>query len=1274
MKKISHLFTTTAALLFACSAMAQSPYEFKCRDYIATPDRSQDKFSYDETNNTFTINDTGTNNIAFQMDKKTDYAYYITNEQTWFAVKGTNLSTATANSDIWWFNGFNKAASAEANHAVTTADGEQIVVWNIKDNDMLNPNMNYSGKYIYLSSQGNQFSHCLGLTSTKGTSTISLVGYFTPYELAATYPALMTRMGYTANGISLTTEIKGKAEEFIAEAEKMIGNSFYEKHKSKLKAAKTKAEDALVGLGSADYTTALQIMKEIRDVVESIKAENINGISSYTRTANGIDAMQNDVCIKIIFHDDYVVRVHKSHSANITKNSLTVVQPAAPATEFSVEEKDGEIILDNSHVVVKLDMATANVSVLRKDGTVLTEEVRSSFAPCNDGPNKSNNIQQSFRLSKDEYIFGLGQIQNGMLNQRGVSMNMVQTNMQVYTPYFQSTKNYGLFWDNYSPTTFVDSESQTQFMSTGNEIDYYVLVGEKSTDVTPLMRQLTGQSPMPALWNLGLYQSKERYTSADETMGVVNEYRKRGVPLDCIVQDWQYWGDDAHWNAMEFLNPTFANYDQMIKSIHDNNAKLMISVWANFGPETNQYKYFSNKGRMIEALSYPFGAGVKPYDCYDPTTRDEFWQYLYSGLMSKDIDALWLDSSEPDHLLFSTAEYDYVTGTGQTWRELRNAFPLAHVGGVHDHFRADALAGKTGLADKRVSILTRSAFAGQQRYGANTWSGDVTASWENFAAQIPAALNFSACGIPYWNSDIGGFFLGNFYGVGDVNWRRLYMRWLQFGTFTPMMRFHGTMTPREIYQFGNENDGIGDYDHILKYVKLRYRMLPYLYSTAWQVTSAGASFMTALPIAFNDDRQGYDVKDQYMFGDAFLVSPIIQDHTNQRDVYLPAGHKWIDFWTGETHEGGQTVTKKGTADIIPLYVKAGSIMPWGPDVQYSTEKKWDNLEVRVYPGADGKFVLYEDENDGYAYENGKYTEIPFTWNEQTQTLTIGKRTGEFDGMLTERTFRICKVTKYNGTGDLHATEYSAEVKYTGEEISVVLNDKQGKPAELIDCTADYIQNPSFEDDGTTLTKKAPKGWKVKSTTAWWGVNQGGGDGDPAATDGKFIFGVWDAYNNLRPSISQTISNLPKGNYTLTVDMHASGTIDQARMGNQRLYVNDEEALFRDQMVTSGTGDNYPMQTLTLRFTQEKDGPVIIGVTTDGAPSSTWFKIDNFRLYKTIDEDFVPTAINTVSTATKVVGTELYDLSGRRILQYQKGVNIVREQMSDGTMRVKKVLK
>lgn len=1268
-----HLLCLLLSSIFSFTSVAQKPFEFRCTDYLATPDRSQAKFSYDKEKNTFTINDSGTNNIAFQMDKNVDNYYYITNEQTWFVVKGSNLSTTLSNSDIWWFNGFNKGGSVEANHAVTASDGEQLIVWNIKDNASLNPNMDYSNEQIYLSSQSNQFSHCMGLTSTGSSSTISMIGYFAPYELAATYPDMMTAMGYTADGTSLTEELKAKIDVLLASVDEMLADSDYADYKETLQAVKDKALSTLAGMAATDYAAALQIMKELREVMGAATVKHNTSISSYTRTAHGIDAMQGDVCVKIIFHDDNVVRIYKSYSADITKKSWSVVQPAAEAVDFSLDEAEGVVTLDNAHVVVTLDLATACINVCRKDGTVLIREAGNLFSPYMDGPNSSYKIQQSFTLDADEYIFGMGQIQNGALNQRGKIINLVQDNMKVCIPYFQSSKNYGLFWDNYSPTTFTDMEEETRFMSTGNEIDYYVLVGEESGDVLPLMRELTGHSPMPALWNFGLYQSKERYTSANETMQVVKEYRKRGVPLDCIVQDWQYWGDDAHWNAMEFLNPSFSNYAQMIKSVHDDNAKLMISVWANFGPQTKQFAHFSQKGRMIEAVSYPFGAGVKPYDCYDATTRDEYWQYLYAGLMNKDIDALWLDSSEPDYQQQSPNDYDYVTGTGLTWRELRNAFPLAHVGGVHDHFRADALGGKTGLSGKRVSILTRSAFAGQQRYGANTWSGDVTSSWDNLAAQIPAALNFSACGIPYWNSDIGGFFTGSYGGVNDANWRRLYMRWLQFGTFTPMMRFHGTNTPREIYQFGSEKDGIGDYDHILKYVKMRYRMLPYLYSTAWQVCRADATFMTALPIAFGHDRQCYDIKDQYMFGDAFLVAPIVTDNTNQREVYLPAGQQWLDFWSGETHQGGQTVVKKGTADIIPLYIKAGSILPWGPDVQYSTEKAWDNLEIRVYPGADGSFVLYEDENDNYNYEQGQYTEIPFTWDEQSQTLTIGERKGEFEGMLRERTFRICKVSAHHATGDLHATDYDAIIQYTGEEVSVVLDRKVEEPAVLTDCTMDYIQNPSFEEDGRTLTKQAPRGWTVNSNTTWWGVNQGGGNEDPAATDGNFIFGVWDN-NVLSASISQSISNLPSGKYTLTVDIHAPGRIAEARLGNQRLFANDHSALMREQFVTCGTGDNYPMQTLTLGFTQDSDGsPLTIGVATDGAPRQTWFKIDNFRLYAVAGEDSDPTSVSRDTGVPQVVRAEVFSVSGQRILQRQEGVNVVREYMSDGTQRTSKVI-
>lgn len=1266
------MLLTVAGLM----VMAQKPYEFRCTDYLATPDRSQEKFSYDTEANTFTITDGGAFNIAFQMDKGRDFAYYITNEQTWFVVEGSNLSMALSGSAIWWFNGYNRGASAPADCAVRTEDGTCVVAWNIKDNDLLNAHLNYADRMIYLTSGGSEFSHCLGLTSTTGKSTISHVGYFAPYELAATYPALMKQMGYTADGASLTAELRTKVETLMAEAEQLMADEAYATRKTELEEAVAKAGKALDSIGETGYTEALRTLKELGKVIDRVKTEAKTGVSTYYTIENGIEARQGELYIKAIYHAPDVVRIYKSHLADLTrKKSLSVVQTPAARTDFTVEEKDGVVTMDNGHVRVSMALETGYINVLRTDGTVLIQEGECSFVPYMDGPNESYRIRQTFHLDKEEYIFGMGQIQNGALNQRGKMATLVQDNMKVCIPYFQSTKNYGFFWDNYSPTTFTDSEEETCFQSTGAEIDYYVLAGENSTDIVPIMRRLTGHCPMPALWNLGLYQSKERYTSADETRGVVEKYRALGVPLDCIVQDWQYWGDDAHWNAMEFLNPTFANYQRMIQGVHDMNAKLMISVWANFGPQTKQYAHFNGKGRMIEAVSYPFGAGVKPYDCYDETTRDEYWAYLYNGLMSKDIDALWLDSSEPDYQQQSPNDYDYVTGTGQTWRELRNAFPLAHVGGVHDHFRNDALSGKMGLDGKRVSILTRSAFAGQQRYGANTWSGDVTASWENLKAQIPAALNLSACGIPYWNSDIGGFFVGGYGGVGDANWRRLYMRWLQFGTFTPMMRFHGTGTPREIYQFGSEGDGIGDFDHVLKYVKLRYRLLPYLYSTARQVNKSDVSFMTALPIAFGFDRNCYDVDDQYMFGDAFMVAPIVTDHVNGRDVYLPEGNRWIDFWTGQMHEGGQTVYKAGKADMIPLYVKAGSILPWGPDVQYATEKSWDNLEIRVYPGADGSFILYEDENDNYNYESGHYTEIPFTWDDANRTLTIGKRTGRFDGMLANRIFNLCMVTKHNATGDLHAVRYLASVAYTGEEVSVVLDDKQGEPAVLTDITTEYIVNPSFEADGGTLYKVAPRGWQVSSNTEWWGVNRGGGNGDPVATDGAHIFGVWDGRNTLSPSISQTINGLPAGNYTLTVDMHVSGTMAESRLGNQCLFAGDESVRFRDQMLTCGTGDNFPMQTLVLHFTQQKEkAPITIGVRTEGAPAQTWFKIDNFRLYATIDEDFVPTRIKSTGNTLRVVAIEMFDLSGRRISRMQRGVNIVRMKMEDGNIKIEKIIK
>jgi len=638
---------------------------------------------------------------------------------------------------------------------------------------------------------------------------------------------------------------------------------------------------------------------------------------------------------------------------------------------------------------------------------------------------------------------------------------MIQGNTDDYIPFFVSVKGYGLFWDNYSPTVFEDNPESTSFKSdVGDCIDYYFMYGGSADGVIGQMRDLTGQAPMFPLWTFGYFQSKERYKSQDETIDVVKTYREISVPLDGIIQDWQYWGNNYLWNAMEFLNAEFYNPQKMVNDVHNLHAHMLISIWNSFGPQTKQYKELDKIGALMDFKTWPesgsdkwppnmdYPSGVKVYDPYNPQARDIYWQYLNNGIFSLGMDGWWMDSSEPDHHEFKPSDFDNKTFLG-SFRKVRNAFPLMTVGGVYQHQRFVT-------SDKRVFILTRSAFAGQQRYGANTWSGDVVASWDALRNQISAGLNFSLSGIPYWNSDIGGFFLWNFpQKLKDANYCELYARWIQFGAFCPMMRSHGTDAPREIYQFGKKGDKI--YDAIEKSINLRYRLLPYIYSTSWDVTSNQSSMMRALVMDFANDKDALDINNEYMFGKSLLVCPVttpmyskivvdgndttkVEDFSTikNEEVYLPKGSDWIDFWTGEKYDGGKTINKEVPIEIIPLFVKAGSIIPFGPKVQYATEKKWDNLEIRVYPGADGEFTLYEDENDNYNYEKGVYSTITFTWDNAQKTLSISDRKGSFPGMLNERKFSIVKVSKNNGIGMNVVEKYSMVVVYKGKKVVVKL--------------------------------------------------------------------------------------------------------------------------------------------------------------------------------------------------------------------------------------------
>lgn len=771
---------------------------------------------------------------------------------------------------------------------------------------------------------------------------------------------------------------------------------------------------------------------------------------TFRQTKQGITGTTQGMDIEIQFVSPEIVRVVKApEGRSFTKKSLSVVK--SPESMSVTTEKKGETVsLKSNAVRVDFNVGTGRISFFDKQGKALFTEkdYGAQFTPFNDAGNQTFSVRQAFLLDKDEAIYGLGQQQVDDLNQRNHKHFMRQRALYASVPIIQSTKGYGMFWDNYSPTTYTDNPQEMSFDSeVGECMDYYFMYGGNADGVIAQIRDLTGQAPMYPLWTFGFWQSRERYKSQQETMEVVDKYRELGIPLDGIIQDWQYWGPNSNWNSMNFDNPEFPDPQKMIDHVKKKNAKIMISIWASFGPDTNPYKDLEKINALFNFKTWPADGGVKAYDAYNEKARDIYWEHLNKGLFSKGIDAWWTDSTEPDHLDVQERDFDIPTAMG-TYRSVVNAFPLMSNKGVYEHQRAVT-------SDKRVYLLTRCAFAGQQRYAANTWSGDVMCNWETFRKQIPTGLNFSLSGIPYWNTDIGGFFNWPYHGGAENKaYHELYTRWFQYGTFLPMQRSHGSGVKKEIYNLGKKGDWV--YDSEEKYINLRYALLPYLYSTGWQVTDNAGSFLRALFMDFNEDKKVHTISNQYMFGKAFLVTPVTKNmyvfsdkeqwkdpyedfsKTGTQDVYLPKGTKWFDFWTGEVLNGGQMVTKEVPIDIIPLYVRAGSIVPFGPKVQYSTEKKWNNLEIRIYPGADGEFVLYEDENDNYNYEKGVYSTIKFTWDDANRTLNIADREGTFPGMLKSRKFNIVVVDKENGTGSAQSTKFTKSVSYGGKKKSVKL--------------------------------------------------------------------------------------------------------------------------------------------------------------------------------------------------------------------------------------------
>ncbi|OIQ95015.1 alpha-xylosidase BoGH31A precursor [mine drainage metagenome] len=547
----------------------------------------------------------------------------------------------------------------------------------------------------------------------------------------------------------------------------------------------------------------------------------------------------------------------------------------------------------------------------------------------------------------------------------------------------------------------------------GEAVDYTVFYGPKLDDVVAGYRAATGQAPLWPKWAYGFWQCRERYSSQQQLLDTAAEFRKREIPMDLIVQDWQYWGNHG-WGAYEWDESHYPNPPRLLKGLHDMNVKFMISVWCN--PQGQTHADLKTNNMLV-------GEWI---DVFDPLGREIRWKHINQAFFSIGVDAWWGDATEPGDP--GTDLLGKKISIGPHHRvalgdQFTSAYPLFASEALYDGQRATD-------SNKRVVILTRSAFPGQQRYAAAAWSGDINGDWETFKRQIPAGLNFCLTGLPYWTTDCGGFFHpGGQYTSADYN--ELLTRWFEWSTFCPILRIHGYQTQTEMWKWLPSTQ-----TNLLAYDRLRYRMLPYNYSVAWKVTSEASTIMRALGMDFPGDAKAWGISDEYMFGPAFLVAPVTTAKATSRSVYLPGGTSWVNFWTGENLKGGRQVTVAAPVETLPLLVRAGSIVPLGPDLQYAMQKPADPIELRIYPGADGSFTLYEDEGDSYRYEKGVYATIPISWKDKTKTLTIGARTGQFPGMLTNRTFNVVWVSAGHGNGVGLTPTPDAVVNYNGSTVSV----------------------------------------------------------------------------------------------------------------------------------------------------------------------------------------------------------------------------------------------
>ena len=822
-------------------------------------------------------------------------------------------------------------------------------------------------------------------------------------------------------------------------------------------------------------------------------------VQSFHKDADGVTLSMSPGKMKLTVCSDGIVRVMYSPAGTLPAGQDFVVTNHWAATSFKVTDAAGQLTVKTRKLKVLVDKTTGAVGFYDLSDRLLLHEPASggkTMSAVTVNGESSYQPEQGFVSPPDEFLYGLGQFQEGVWNWRGMAQQLRQLNTQISLPMIVSSYGYGLLWNNASLTDFNPADTEvtldnhsgsfttteagdyafvvkegdrrnliglqvngqtiaaitnmwvtytlsakttlpantpctvtllgggnrakvyarplgntTTFRSeVGDAIDYYFFYGPTADEVVAGYRLATGVAPLFPKAAYGFWQCRERYSSQAQMLDAASRFRSNGIPVDFIVQDWQYWGNHG-WGAYEWDLKNYPDPTNMIAELHTNHFKYMISVWSN------------PSGIVGKALA-SMTNGLLPksawMDVYNPAVRQLRWKYMDAAFFSLGADAFWQDATEPGDDGNSVSGVQCFMGSAN---RVRNSYPL---------FASEATyEGQRGTdAGKRVVILSRNAYLGQQRYAAAAWSGDVRGDWLTFARQLRAGLNFSITGLPYWTTDTGGFFHPrDQYASADYN--ELLTRWFQMSTFSPILRIHGSGTATEMWNWLPATQ-----TNLIAFDRLRYQMLPYNYSVAWKITSESYTPMRALVMDFPKDANALAVSDEYMFGPAFLACPVTTAQATGRAVYLPSGASWVDFWTGESLAGGKTVTANAPINIMPLYVRAGSIVPFGPNVQYATEKPADPIELRVYRGADSKFTLYEDEGDGYNYEKGAYATIPIEWNEGKQTLTIGKRSGKFPGMLKDRTFKIVWVSGNHGVGISSNENPDATVQYHGSAVTV----------------------------------------------------------------------------------------------------------------------------------------------------------------------------------------------------------------------------------------------